>query len=188
MNAGVYSITTPSGRQYIGSAVNFSRRWRVHLCRMKQQKHDNAILQSAWNKHGDKLVFKKLIVCPPDQVLLYEQLAIDSLNPKMNICRIAGNTRGYQHTEETKSRFIDRRKSFGNAGKKHSIETREKISRKKKGRVSNRLNIPVSDEVKEKIRATLKGRVNTPEQIARQKAAFAATIARRRSEAARSDG
>lgn len=109
MKSGVYTITTPSGRVYVGSAINFSSRWSGHKSRLRNRTHDNRILQAAWDKYGDLLRFEKVIVCAPEQVLMYEQIAIDALKPAMNVLKVAGSSIGYRHTEETKAKFSARR-------------------------------------------------------------------------------
>lgn len=159
MISGVYTITTPSGKVYVGSAVNFSRRWHVHKSRLRRKTHDNAKLQAALDKYGEKLEFKKIIICARDHVVLYEQLAIDAINPELNICRIAGSTLGYRHTEETKEKFGSRPISYGNKGKKHSEETKSRISAAKTG-IPNiyAKGRAVPDDVRKKISTSLKGR------------------------------
>ena len=111
MISGVYTITAPSGRFYVGSAVNFATRWSIHKHHLKNSTHHNKPLQAAWNKYGDALVFKKIIACSPENTVFYEQLAIDGLKPQMNVCLVAGKTLGYKHTEETRAKFHLRKKA-----------------------------------------------------------------------------
>jgi len=159
MKSGVYTITTPSGKVYVGSAVNFSRRWQTHRNRLRRSVHDNAKLQAAWDKYKGDLVFAKIIVCAPEHVLLYEQIALDGLRPELNICKFAGNTLGYRHTEETKAKFAFRTKSFGNSGKSHSDQTKARISAAKKGKPNiSKRGTSLPDDVKRKISESLKGR------------------------------
>ena len=160
MKAGVYTITAPNGKVYVGSAVHFGRRWQIHRNRLRRQVHENAPLQAAWNKHGgDALRFDKIIICKPEHVVFYEQLAIDALQPAMNICQVAGNTLGYKHTEETKAKFGERPKSFGHAGKRHSAETKARISALKAGRPNESSKGRVlTDAERARISATLKAR------------------------------
>lgn len=109
MKSGVYVITTPTGRRYIGSAVNFAERWRTHRYHLKAGTHHNAPLQAAWNKYGEAaLRFAPIIVCAREQVVMYEQIAIDALRPEMNVAPVAGSTLGYRHTEETRAKFATR--------------------------------------------------------------------------------
>lgn len=45
---GIYRITNlPTGRFYIGSAVNVERRWKRHVYDFKAQRHHNSKLQRA---------------------------------------------------------------------------------------------------------------------------------------------
>lgn len=136
--AGVYTITAPSGRFYVGSAVNFGARWSIHKHHLKNSTHHNRPLQAAWDKYNGDLVFKPILICSPEDTVFYEQKAIDGLNPQMNVCKVAGKTLGYRHTDETKAKFHLRRKatiteegrlkrSIASKGRKVSDETREKI-------------------------------------------------------------
>lgn len=159
MVAGVYQIVAPSGRKYIGSAVDFARRWRVHIYRLRRGIHHSPQLQAAWDKYREGLVFSPILVCSPDLAILYEQLAIDALKPEMNTCMQAGSTLGYRHTEEARAKFKTRPRGKGNTGTQHSEETKARISAAKSGAVyPQRRGIPLSEEVKEKIRSSLKGR------------------------------
>lgn len=42
-----------TGRIYIGSAVDLRDRWNTHLRNLRRGDHSNALLQQAWNKHGE---------------------------------------------------------------------------------------------------------------------------------------
>lgn len=110
-NSGVYVITAPSGRQYVGSAVNFKSRWSVHKHHLRAGTHHSRKLQAVWNKYGDKLLFKPLLICAREHVVMYEQLVIDALRPVLNVAPMAGSSLGYRHTEETKARFHERKKA-----------------------------------------------------------------------------
>lgn len=127
--SGVYTITAPSGGQYVGSTrsiYGFAGRWRGHKEALRKQQHDNSILQNAWNKHGaDKMTFAVLLVCDPADVLMYEQRAIDVLQPRYNILRRAGNSAGYKHSEETRAGFVAAR--TGVKLGPHTEDTKRKI-------------------------------------------------------------
>lgn len=110
-NSGVYTITAPSGRQYVGSAVNFNSRWSVHRHHLQAGTHHSRKLQAAWKKYGNQLRFDRLIICAREHVVMYEQLAIDALRPALNVAPMAGSSLGYRHTEETKARFHERKKA-----------------------------------------------------------------------------
>lgn len=168
MTSGVYTIETPTGRQYVGSAVNFAARFRVHRHHLRAGTHPNAILQAAWNKYGEALVFSPILFCSREQVVLYEQIAIDALNPVMNVLKVAGNSYGYRHTQATKSKFHLRKKATPHRAPR-SQATRDAISAAKKGKKYG----PYSPE---RCAAQGAGRVGiklTPEAIAKRTASRA---------------
>lgn len=148
--SGIYTITAPSGGQYVGSAVNFGKRWGNHIRDLRKGIHKNSPLQRAYLKYGEQgLVFKKLLICAPKNLIMYEQRAIDVLKPTYNLCPIAGNCLGVKRSplsEERKAKI-----SAALCGRKPSQETRDKLSAAKRGR-------PRSPETIEKMREAMKGR------------------------------
>lgn len=130
MNSGIYEIVnTVNGKRYVGSAKDFVNRWSVHRSRLKAGNHHNRHLQSSWNKHGPALFeFRKLLICAPEHLLLYEQIAIDALQPEMNVERIAGNSLGCLRTPETRKKIADKA-----VGRKRSPESIEKSASKIRG-------------------------------------------------------
>lgn len=52
--SGIYQIRCiPTGKIYIGSAVNLSLRWEWHKSRLRRGIHPNAHLQNAWDRYGE---------------------------------------------------------------------------------------------------------------------------------------
>jgi group I intron endonuclease len=99
-NTGIYSITSPSGKQYIGSAVSFTNRWYIHLHHLRRNRHHSQALQNAYNKYGEEnLVFEKIALCPVTDLIAIEQRFIDRLQPAYNICRVAGSVLGTRYTD-----------------------------------------------------------------------------------------
>lgn len=166
--SGIYKITTPSGKFYIGSSINIFKRWREHKWQLKTNRHHSPLLQKVWDKYKDKLKFEVILICIPEHLLLYEQIAIDSLKPEYNICKIAGSTLGRKLTTEHKAKisaYSSKKKLSpehiaalvaSRKGKKSSVETREKIRQAK-------LGTKVSEEVKLKLREASAKRILTPE-------------------------
>lgn len=76
---GVYKIENrENGKVYIGSSVEIERRFYKHKLMLDSDKHQNIHLQRAWNKYGkDKFDFLVLLNCGKDDLLLYEQRAIN---------------------------------------------------------------------------------------------------------------
>lgn len=77
--AGVYQIRClPTGKVYIGSAVNLGRRWQQHRSSLRRGEHGNPYLQQAWMKYGeDQFEFSVLECVERDNLLLKEQFWID---------------------------------------------------------------------------------------------------------------
>ena len=54
MNSGIYKILNKiNGKFYIGSAVNFKRRFARHKRLLNINCHPNEYLQNAWNKYWE---------------------------------------------------------------------------------------------------------------------------------------
>jgi group I intron endonuclease len=107
---GVYRITNiVNGKSYIGSSVDVERRFTEHLRTLRNNTHRNIFLQRAWWKYGeDAFDFEAIEEMLADEYLLIrEQAWIDELRCHQkengyNICKVAGRTTGYKHTEESK--------------------------------------------------------------------------------------
>lgn len=129
--SGIYKITTPSGKFYIGSAVNFRRRRNGHRTRLNQGRHHCPGLQHAFNKYGpDALVFEIVELVPRAQLLEREQFYLDSLWPKLyNCARVAGSGLGTQISVAARQKISKALK-----GIKRSPETRARMSAAQAGR------------------------------------------------------
>ncbi len=103
---------TQSGSFYIGSAINIRGRWRSHLSQLRRNLNKCAKLQKAWNSYGEKsFVFEVLqAVEDPRELVPTEQLYLDLLSPKYNICKVAGSALGTRHSAETKRKMGDSRR------------------------------------------------------------------------------
>jgi hypothetical protein len=70
-------------------------RWNTHRRELRENDHHARFLQRTWNKYGeDAFSFSVLLLCGEQNLLLYEQLALDALEPEFNTCRVAGSTLG----------------------------------------------------------------------------------------------
>lgn len=105
----VYQIESNINKNiYIGSAVDMKRRAKEHLLKLKQGTHVNRILQNHVNKYGiEDLDFSVVEDCSKEELVSKEQYWIDKLNPKFNICKIAGSTLGIKWKEESVQRQRD---------------------------------------------------------------------------------
>ena len=135
---GIYKVTSPSGKVYIGQSWDIQRRWIDHK-KSKQEKSRK--LYSSFKSHGvENHVFEVIHELPVDveQEVLdrYEQLYMDAYRDGgvelLNIRE--GGSRG-KHTEETKILFktvLKGKFQEGhtiNRGRKHTDETKRKHSK-----------------------------------------------------------
>lgn len=123
--AGVYTIAhRDSGRMYVGSSVSMRRRKRNHVSHLVAGRHCNTKLQRAWNKYGaEAFDFAALLICSPDNLLMYEQRAIDVIKPALNLAPVAGSLRGFKISGRKmppQSEEARRNKSMAMAGKRPS--------------------------------------------------------------------
>lgn len=102
--SGIYKITcTANGRFYIGSAVKFKARWSYHRRDARAGHHSSRHLQRAWNKYGESAFkFEVLMVCSKEDLIMYEQRAIDALHPEFNMSPTAGSVIGCKHSEDAR--------------------------------------------------------------------------------------
>src|SRR6266545_2560686 len=93
---GIYEICNlVNGKRYIGSAVNFQKRWKTHVRLLNMGGHFSKRMQASWAKHGsEKFAFRPLLICRPEHLLMYEQIVINALSPEFNSCKVAGSTLG----------------------------------------------------------------------------------------------
>jgi hypothetical protein len=85
--SGVYKITNEvTGKFYIGSSKNIEQRFYEHKYALKNKRHDNVILQRAWDKYGeDKFSFSVVEECSEENCVIREQYYLDSLQPYKSI-------------------------------------------------------------------------------------------------------
>jgi group I intron endonuclease len=91
MTSGVYTITAPDGRQYVGSSRNIEKRWGQHRAQLASGVHHNPNLRNLASEFGaERLTFRIVLICIEDDLLLYEQRVIDELQPACNLRNIVG--------------------------------------------------------------------------------------------------
>lgn len=123
----IYCVkNTVNNKKYIGSAIDFNRRKRVHLQNLKSGRHHSYKLQNSFNKYGEvNFIFEILeVLDSKEEIIQREQFYLDKLKPELNVTLIAGlnSHLGLKRTQETKDKI---RKS--NIGRVISDETREKL-------------------------------------------------------------
>lgn len=174
---GIYKITTPTSKVYIGQSTDIDFRFSDYR-RMRCNRQTK--LFNSFKKHGvENHVFETVHELPVDidteTMVKYEQLYMDlyrDCGVELVNLRDAGS-RG-KHSEESKQRMREANKGQipWIQGGTHSVETRAKLSAILKGKNVGRRH---TDEAKRKIGAAGIGRhtgkKRTPEQCERIKAA-----------------
>ena len=128
---GIYKITSPTGRVYIGQSVDIKRRIRVY--RYPEQAKSQRKLYDSLNKYGyEKHKFEIVMQCDIEKLDEMEIFYIDAyntFNTKHGLnCNHGGLSQAI-HSEETK-----RRRSESNKGRKVSDDSRRRMSEAAMGR------------------------------------------------------
>lgn len=189
--SGIYKITSPSGRVYIGQSTKIEDRWLHYktLDCADQPKIYNSLVKYGVEKH-EFLILEKCEISELNKKERYWQEHYDVILKGLNCkyvtvdgktCSLSEETRrkisnahkgkksnrkGYTHSEETRKKIGEGNKGIPKKGflGKHSEETKLKMSKSKKGRVT-------SEETKKKLSliglgrpSKLKGKVFTEEE------------------------
>lgn len=167
-DTGVYQIVNlVNGHRYVGSALRVQNRWRQHLAQLEDGRHHSRYLQRAWKKYGDAaFVFRPLVWCGRNDLIGYEQAAMDAYAPEYNIAPRAGSQLGYKHTLETRRKMSEARRrnpSSPRKGMRHTEEAKRRMSEGRKGKGLGAR----SEETRAKISAALSGRTVTAEHRAK---------------------
>jgi len=166
LDTGIYRIAnTVNGRSYIGSAVRIRKRWKDHRRQLSKGSHHSKFFQRCWNKTGeDFFVFEVILFCKKEDLIYFEQRAIDVIAPEYNAAPKAGSQLGFKMSPEARAKLSSAAKRTRNfTGKRHSEESKRKISEAKRGIKRG----PLSMETRAKISAAHKG-MRLPEEV-RQK-------------------
>jgi group I intron endonuclease len=147
---GVYCIeNTKTKTYYIGSSDNLDHRIYIHFWLLKSNKHVNIHLQRSYNKYGKKR-FKHSILefCEIAKLEEREQYWLDTYKYNFkykifNFGEIAKSPRrgikmSKKHCRKMSKLFLGKDNPF--YGKKHSEETKKKISKANKGKLSGKNN------------------------------------------------
>ena len=140
---GIYKITSPSGRVYIGQSNNIERRWWYYKGGYSTTQ---PLLNKSFNKYGiNKHKFEVVEICDEDKLNILErkwQDYYDVLNGGLNCILTETNEKPKVMSEETKKKISEANKGdknymYGrkawNNGLKHSEETRRKMSESQTG-------------------------------------------------------
>lgn len=160
---GIYKITSPTGRIYIGQSTNIIKRWRAYRCSSRCI----TPIEKSIRKHGHAShLFEVIHEFPKDinqyildeyeklYIELYESCGVALLNAK------EGGVSG-RHSATTIAIIHSRR-----VGYRPTEATKRKTSETMKGRPAHNKGIKHSPEHIEKIRKASTGRKASPKMIA----------------------
>jgi group I intron endonuclease len=83
---GIYRIRNLiNDKCYYGSSKEIEKRWKRHENELRNNKHNNTILQRAWNKYGsDNIIFEVVEICEEKDLINLEQQYLNK-NPEYNV-------------------------------------------------------------------------------------------------------
>lgn len=107
--SGIYAIIHISGhRWYIGQSQNIGLRWAVHRANLRKGNHHCQYLQRAWNKYGSKdFNWAMVELCKIEMLDEMEQWWMDMTPDLFNVHTVAGSSRGYKISEETRRKISE---------------------------------------------------------------------------------
>lgn len=149
---GIYKITSPSGRIYIGQSVNINRRlndYKNLKCK-KQPKLHHSFLKYGFDAHIVEVIDKCSIEELNEKERYYQEL-FDCIKKGLNCTLTATNDKSGELSLET-------RKKISIANSNQSEETRLKKSKSQMGRI-------VTPEMRAKISKGHKGKVYSEERL-----------------------
>ena len=171
---GIYKIVNNINQKcYIGKSENIENRFKHHLNDLRKGCHYNKHLQRSFDRYGENnFTFELIEECSLNQLNDREIFWIAFYKRKFNLYNICKGGEGGRMPDE----IIEANKikiSKANKGnpklirkgvlngmyvRNHTLETRNRISKNKKGQQAWNKNIPCSDETKSKISISLTGR------------------------------
>jgi len=141
---GIYGFRNSiNGKWYIGQSVNIKERIRAHKAALNSSYHNNEHFLRAWKKYGESSF----------DVLILEECNQDMLDKR--------ETAWIGYYKSNIREFGYNLLSGGGNLKRHSDESKRKLSIKLKGRKGK----PLSEETKRKLSQINKGKKHTPEAI-----------------------
>jgi hypothetical protein len=101
-------IDLTSSKIYIGSAIDFKERKRIHLRDLNKNNHHSKYLQRRWNKYGEENFCFEIVekINTKEDLIIREQYWLDFYRPfgrnGYNSCKIANSMLGFKHSNKTK--------------------------------------------------------------------------------------
>lgn len=177
VTSGIYKITSPTGKIYIGQSWDIYRRWKAYSGINPQKNITflyNSLKKYGWSAHKAEIIF--VLINPRQEDLDFFEVYFwkHFKNTGHTMLNIRKPGKGRKHSEEVKGKISSSKKGqrkgikfseehkkkigLAHKGKKISEETIQKIKASNKG-------IKRSEEFKEKISLTLKGKPHSKHHV-----------------------
>jgi len=171
---GIYKITNPKGRIYIGQSYNIRRRFTDYKrlgCKSQRR------LYNSLKKYGvENHVFEIVCECRKDELNELELKYIDIFNclsRKGLNCYLIGSITHISECTRKKMSKSAKKRAPSFLGKKHTEETKIKLGNIQRGVFpGKRKGIPTSPETKLKLSILKKGKKQSVESIEKRRIAF----------------
>jgi group I intron endonuclease len=139
--SGIYMLTNKLTKDiYIGQSIDLSKRFRKYFSPSYIKSKDSLIISRALIKYGYSNFYLTILeYCDKSDLLVREQYYFDKLNPQYNILKIAGSSKGFKVSEETKVKILKSLKGIYVKeksvlfGRLHTEETKKLMNLKKAG-------------------------------------------------------
>jgi len=150
---GIYKITNPKNRVYVGQSINIEKRFKTYKSEFGK---GQSKLYNSFVKYGvENHIFEVIQECKTEklnELERYYQELYNCLNHGLNCVYVSANGKSGKVSEETRLKMI--KAQIGNKkwlGKKHSEETKLKMSKSMKGiKRSSEFCKNISDRMKGK--------------------------------------
>lgn len=135
---GIYKITNPKGRVYVGQSVDIEKRIRRYKVLSVKTKGQTKIWRSLKKYGVENHTFEVLLICNESQLNRWErffQEMFDCVDNGLNCRYTKSGDKSGRVSKETLKRMSEAQKGNNNwLGRKHSDESKEKIRQKATGR------------------------------------------------------
>ena len=170
---GIYAIVNKeNNKYYIGQTrQRFQKRYWHHQWKLRNGNHDNVHLQNAWNVYGEESFYftvLKSVECV-EKLNKLEGYYINKYRLEDSCYNIqnGGQKVGYFKRDDNYRKSVGEKNRIHMLGKKHSDETKKKMSESRKGHDYNRDNYILNEDQVFKIKNMLISGIK-PSKVAKE--------------------
>jgi group I intron endonuclease len=156
---GIYKITSPSNKIYIGQSIDIKHRWKVYNYLNKASigpKIYNSLQKYGYENHKFEIIEECSLKQLNEREIYWKQQELNKVNnnfDKVLFCELY-DVGGGPRNKETNLKISQTKKGYI-----MSKETREKISETKKDKPSSKKGCTLPEEAKRKISKANKGKI-----------------------------